>query len=82
MPRVVDDGTFVAYVYANEHNPPHCHVYWNGDENEAIVDLRSLLVFRGDALPKNGKKLIRSNAEELREMWNRLHPDNPIQEGE
>ncbi len=40
MPKILDNGTFRIYVYANDDNPhhlPHCHVYWNGQDHASVV---------------------------------------------
>ncbi len=78
MPRVVTDGRFDVCVFADDHNPPHCHVYWDGDGKMAMVRLRTLNQDCGDKLPKQAKKLLAIAAEELRREWNRLNPNKRI----
>ena len=80
MPRVAQDGGFSVYVYANEHNPPHCHLYWNAGEKEALIDLRTFEVIEGDAVSKRGARIISKRIQEIREVWNQLHPDNFVRE--
>jgi hypothetical protein len=73
MPCVVRDGTYSVYVYARDHPPPHCHVYWKGDQ-AALVDLMTLQPIAGDRLPRQGKALVRANVAALQAAWNRLNP--------
>jgi Domain of unknown function (DUF4160) len=44
MPRIVSDGTYEVYVYADDHNPTHCHLYWEGGDEEAVIDIRTVQV--------------------------------------
>ncbi len=73
MPCVVRDGTYSVYVYARDHPPPHCHVYWKADR-ASMVDLMTLQVIAGDRLPRQGKALVRANVAALLAAWNRLNP--------
>ena len=79
MPRVVNDAAFVVYVYANDHNPPHCHIVWDSGDKVGAVDLRSIAVIKGDTPPKRGMKLIRDSIAEIRRVWNELHPDKLVE---
>jgi hypothetical protein len=72
-PCIVRDGKFSIHVYARDHPPPHCHVYWNGNK-AAVVDLMSLQVIVGDRLPRQAKRLVGANLSNLRNAWNRLNP--------
>lgn len=78
MPCVVRDGTFSVYVYANDHNPPHCHILWNAGEKVGAADLETLAVSAGDTPPKRGIKLIRNSIDQIRRKWNELHPGDEI----
>jgi hypothetical protein len=69
----VTDGTFRVYVYANDHNPPHCHISWAGNK-EAVIDLLSLALIAGDRVPRAGLALIRSNRQALVDAWNQFNP--------
>ena len=79
MPCAVRDGGFAVYVYANDHNPPHCHIVWNGGDKVGAVDLETLVVSAGDMPPKRGMKLIRDSIGIVRKAWNELHPDNRVE---
>jgi len=77
MPKILDDGTFRVYIYANDDNPhhvPHCHVYWHGDEHTSVVSLPDLSVIVGDRLPRIARRLLRENLDVLLAAWQRLNP--------
>lgn len=78
MPRVAGDGTFEAYVYANDHNPPHCHLYWDGGDGEAVIDLRTLQVLAGDQPKKRGMDFVIDQLAAIRDSWNDVNPDHPL----
>jgi hypothetical protein len=60
MPKILDNGTFWVYIYANDDNPhhlPHCHVYWDRDDHASVVSLPDLVVIVGEALPSSSAPL-------------------------
>ena len=62
MPKILDNGRFRVYVYANDDNPhhlPHCHVYWDGFDRAGVVSLPDLGVIVGDTLPRAARRLLR-----------------------
>ncbi len=73
MPCIVRDGTYRVYVYANDHNPPHCHVFWDGYK-VAVVNLLPVSHSQGDRLPRRGVELVRANVDELLAAWQELNP--------
>ena len=73
MPCIVTDGTFKIYVYANDHNPPHCHVYWERFK-VAVVYLNPVSIGPGDRLPRRGREFVVEHLEDLTSAWNRLNP--------
>jgi hypothetical protein len=77
MPRILDNGTFRVYIYANDNNPhhlPHCHVYWNGDDHSSVASLPDLVAIAGDALPRAARRYLRANVDLLMAAWNDLNP--------
>jgi hypothetical protein len=77
MPKILDNGKFRVYVYANDDNPhhlPHCHVYWNGDDHASVVSLPDLVVIAGEALPRAARRYLRANVDVLMAAWQRLNP--------
>jgi len=77
MPKILDNGTFRVYVYANDDNPhhlPHCHVYWDANNRASVVSLPDLVVIVGDALPRPARRYLRANVDVLMAAWRRLNP--------
>ena len=57
MPKVLDNGKFRVYVYANDDNPhhlPHCHVYWDGHDHASVMSLPDLAVLEKPCLGRRG----------------------------
>jgi Domain of unknown function (DUF4160) len=77
MPKILDNGRFRVYVYANDDNPhhlPHCHVYWDGDERASVVSLPDLTEIAGDSLPRAARRYLEANVDILVDAWQRLNP--------
>jgi hypothetical protein len=77
MPKILDNGKFRVYVYANDDNPhhlPHCHVYWNGDDHASVMSLPDLVMIAGEALPRAGRRFLQANVDILLAVWRRLNP--------
>ncbi|MBI3821726.1 MAG: DUF4160 domain-containing protein [Planctomycetes bacterium] len=77
MPKILDNGRFRVYIYANDDNPhhlPHCHVYWDGDDKASVVSLPDLAVIAGDDLPKAARRFLQANVSILMAAWRRLNP--------
>jgi hypothetical protein len=77
MPKILEEGKFRVYVYANDDHPhhlPHCHVYWDGTDRASVVSLPDLSVIVGEALPRAARRLLRANVEILLAAWRRLNP--------
>ena len=73
MPCIVTDGTFKIYIYANDHNPPYCHVYWERFK-VAVMYLNPVSNGPGDQLPRRGREFVAEHLEDLIAAWNRLNP--------
>jgi hypothetical protein len=77
MPKILDNGIYRVYVYANDNNPhhlPHCHVYWDGNDHASVVSLPDLVEIVGDPLPRAARRLLQENVDVLMEAWERLNP--------
>jgi hypothetical protein len=77
MPKILDNGKFRVYVYANDDNPyhlPHCHVYWDANDHTSVVSLPDLGLIVGDALPRAAKQYLRANLDYLVAAWRRPNP--------
>ncbi len=73
MPKILDNGKFRVYVYANDDNPHH-HVYWDGDDRASMASLPDLAVIAGEALPRAARRYLRANVAVLMAAWRRLNP--------
>ena len=79
MVRVVVQGRFRVYVYAEggqPHHLPHCNVRW--PDGEAQVSLRTLLLLEGDPLPREARMILARHRLELIAAWNSLNPGRPV----
>jgi hypothetical protein len=77
MPKILDNGKFRVYVYANDINPhhlPHRHVYWDGNDHSSVVSLPDLIVIVGEPLPRSARRYLRANIDVLLAAWRRLNP--------
>ena len=74
MPRIHSFGHFNAYIYADDHNPPHFHVVGKGWS--AMVDIRNLQLVAGRMPARNWPTVIRwatGNRALLLSKWNELN---------
>lgn len=79
MVRVVVQGRFRVYVYAEggqPHHLPHCNVRW--PDGEAQVSLRTLSVLAGDPLPREAHLLLARHRAEIAAAWDALNPGRPV----
>ncbi len=72
MPEISHFYGIFVYMYIDDHNPPHIHVFYEG--HDAIVPIREGLV-KGE-LPQRVLRLVFEwidlHQEELLENWRRL----------
>lgn len=74
MGRVISDGTFTIYVYAErggKHHKPHCHVLWAGEE--AVLEIPNLDQLVGDPLPRAGYDLAQKYVDAIVGKWEELN---------
>ena len=80
MPTISIFFGFVVQMYWRDHNPPHIHVYYQGQE--ALVAISSGEIIAG-SLPKAGIRLIRdrvlSRQAELQANWARGRQLQPFE---
>jgi len=73
MPCVSRFYGIAIYLYANDHNPPHFHAKYSGDD--AAIVIQTLEILAGE-LPSRAASIVREWAvqhrPELLENWNRL----------
>lgn len=80
MPSVSEFYGIIIYMYWDEHNPPHFHARYQGQE--VVIDINQLQVVEGK-IPRRGLNLVLDWAEihqdELLENWrlceNKEHPN-------
>ncbi len=78
MPRLSEFYGIVVYMYWKDHNPPHFHAIYAGDE--ALVIIADGTVLAG-SLPRTAARLVREWAqlrrEDLMASWARAQmPDS------
>ena len=70
MPTLSIFFGIVVYIYWSDHNPPHIHARYSGEE--AVIEIETLAVMEG-SLPKRAMAMVlewmREHQEELREAW-------------
>lgn len=68
----------VIYIYWSDHNPPHIHVRYAGDE--MVVDIRTFAVLEG-SLPKRASAMVlewmQEHQEELLVAWDLASQNTP-----
>ena len=82
MPEISRFFGIVIRIFFNDHDPPHFHAVYGGDE--ALIEIESLAVYRGE-LPQRALAMALEWAalhrEELRRDWDlarRGRPPEPI----
>jgi hypothetical protein len=80
MPEVSRFFGIVIRMYFDEHNPPHFHAIYSG--NEAQVGIEPIIILEGK-LPNRAISMVIEWAalhqRELLDNWHRLRNDQPIQ---
>ncbi|MBR1792536.1 MAG: DUF4160 domain-containing protein [Bacteroidales bacterium] len=77
MPEISRFYGIIIYMYVDDHNPPHFHVWYN--DYKAIIHIKDGCV-KG-VLPRRVLTLVYEwldlHKEELLENWNNLQNDKP-----
>ena len=77
MPEISNFYGILIYMYIDDHNPPHFHVIYNGEE--AIIDIKD--GHMTGSLPRRALKLVYEwldlHKEDLMENWERLTNSKP-----
>ena len=72
MPEISRFYGIIIYMYIDDHNPPHFHVWY--DEYEATITIQDGIVT--GSLPRRALKLVYEwldlHQDELMDNWNRL----------
>ena len=79
MPRVSEFYGIAVYFYYADHNPPHFHAVYGGQQVEVAIKTGEVLA---GVLPKRAMRLVREWAElyeaELLENWDRARAGEPL----
>lgn len=79
MPEISNFYGISIYMFFEDHNPPHFHVYYDG--SSALVSILDGTILKG-SLPPQAKRLVKKWLElhrnELLENWNRLSNSESI----
>jgi len=80
MPEVSRFFGIVIRMYFDDHNPPHFHAMYAGDE--ARVGIEPIAILEG-ALPNRAASMVFEWAAlhqaELMQNWSRLHSAQPVE---
>lgn len=78
MGKLVQIGSIIIRVYANDHLPPHFHILTS--DGDALVEIATLQILRG----KLGRRVedtalewARENKATIAAEWNRTNPRFP-----
>lgn len=79
MPRLSEFYGIVVYMYWKDHNPPHFHAIYGGDEALVVIADGSVLA---GSLPRTAARLVEEWAlihrDELTENWARAQVPDPL----
>jgi hypothetical protein len=81
MPEISRFYGIIIRMYFNDHNPPHFHAFYGGEE--ALIEINTRAVFAG-RLPPRALGLVAEWAslrqEELRRDWERARNLEPLEQ--
>lgn len=79
MPRLSEFYGIVVYMYWRDHNPPHFHAIYGGDEALVMIADGTLLA---GSLPRTAARLVREwtqiHRDELMANWARAQVPGPL----
>lgn len=79
MSRICAFLGITIYMYNRDHQPPHFHAKYAGDE--VLIDIATLTVIRGRIGPRALRLVIEwatMHQDELRFLWNRAQALQPL----
>ena len=68
MPEISRFYGIIIYMYIDDHNPPHFHVWY--ENYKAIITIQDGIVT--GSLPRRALKLVYEHKDELMSNWERL----------
>ena len=80
MPEVARFFGIVIRMYWDDHNPPHFHALYAGEE--ALIDIRSLSIFAGGLSPRAFGLVVEwasLHQHALQENWRRTQAQEPLE---
>ena len=79
MPKIAEFFGIAIYVYYREHQPPHFHALYSGQE--AVISMESLSVLVG-ALPPRALGMVlewaSQHQDELKRVWGQALKHEPL----
>jgi hypothetical protein len=79
VPRLSEFYGIVVYMYWKDHQPPHFHAIYGGDEAQVRIDDGSFLA---GSLPRTAARLVKEWADLRRDdlvaNWERAQALNPL----
>jgi hypothetical protein len=79
MPRISEFFGIAIYMYPNDHNPPHFHARYAGEDG--VFEIASLQLIAGK-LPRRAVSLVtewgRLHQPELRRDWEQARRGEPL----
>lgn len=79
MPEICRFFGIVIKMYWEDHNPPHFHAYYAGDQ--ALIDIKSLSLFAGSLSPRALGLIIEwatLHQQELLDDWQRAQESESL----
>lgn len=78
MSQVLRIGSFVIYIYENDHNPRHVHVFQGSATGPEIeINLNDLTIcsnYMNDSDTRKAHKIVKKNRDFLIKEWDRIGP--------
>lgn len=72
MPQLAGFGGLAIYVYFADHNPPHVHAFYGGQE--VLIQIENSEIYRGSLPPAQLRRLgdwVAAHRDELHRAWAR-----------
>jgi hypothetical protein len=79
LPKISEFFGIAIYMYYREHQPPHFHAIYSGDE--ALIAIDGLCVLEGKLSPRAMGLVIEwaaAHQDELRKDWERATAKQPL----
>jgi hypothetical protein len=75
VPRIATFDGISIYIYADDHNPPHVHVYHGDDSGLLVIATGELLTGSvAGKVHRQAVEWLEQNRAHAREKWDELNP--------